>query len=337
LTPYLLVDDRRVVPEKIARPWSRYRLRLPAREIRLISGAAQPARLNGTDTRKLGVLLRGMRWERDDVSIDVPLGLHSFTDGFHAAERDPDTSEQVCWTTGNAGFPPDVIPKWEGEVLLHLALGEWLGSSQLARHNGAEAILSEFESLGEDCEFGLVQRHYLVEPPLSLYRWAGAPAVTLIEGLETAFAGLDDPTRTDLVWSGREYYLRTPFLSIHTNCTAEVDAAEREELLRCGRATLRILRRKLLKDIADAQRVFVFKAIGAKFGEFEMRRLHGALRGLGPAALLCVKEGPGGGRVEQLDEGLFTANLDRFVIQGGGGYDQWLTICARTLALRGRG
>lgn len=339
MTPYLLVDGARVAPETIEKPRLRFRLRFPAREIRLISGAGSPAELKGSrDTRPLGVLLREMRWTQNGTAIDVPVDSPSFMDGFHAVETHNAQDGPVRWTTGNAALPPDLFPPWQGDVLLHLSCSEWKGTALEPAPSGEADLLRAFESLGEDCEFGLMQRRYLVEPPLSLFRWGGAPVETLIQGLDSNFAGLAEPESTDLVWDGKEYFLRTPFVTIHTQCLVEQDEAGQAEILRCGRATLRILRRKLLRDIADAKRIFVFKSLNRDFGKAEMRRLHAALRRLGPACVLCVnvaRPGQRVGRAERLGGGLYAGYLDRFVIPHGP-FDQWLAICAETLALHGR-
>jgi len=321
------------------RPLIWFRLRFPAREIRLVSGAGSPAHLKRShDARPLGVLLLGMRWTQRDIAIDVPIDSPSFMDGFHAAEIHNPQFGPVRWTTGDAALPPVLFPPWRGEVLLHLWCGEWAGSAFEPPRDGNAALLSEFESLGEDCEFGLLQRHHLVEPALSLFRWGGAPVARLIEGLDNNFAGLAEPESTELVWDGTEYFLRTPFVTMHTQCLVEQDEAGQAEILRCGRATLRILRRKLLNDLADARRIFVFKSHDPDFGRSEMYRLRTALQRHGPACVLCVtlaRVGHAVGRAERLARGLYGGYLDRFVIPHGP-YDNWLRIYAETLALHRR-
>jgi hypothetical protein len=336
VTPYLLVDGAKVAPETNTKPWIWFRLRFPAREIRLISAIGLPAEpKRSRDTRPLGVLLRGMRWTQNDKTIDVPLDSPSFMDGFHVVEIHNPQFGPVRWTTGNAALPPDLFPPWRGEVLLHLLCSESTGTAVEPARDRNAALLSEFESLGEDCEFGLLQRRYLVEPPLSLFRWGGAPVARLIEGLDTNFATLAEPGSTDLVWDGTEYFLRTPFVTMHTQCLVEQDEAGQAEILRCGRATLRILRRKLLKDIADARRIFVYKSLDPHFGRAGMDQLHTALRRHGPAGLLCVtvaRVGQSVGRAERLAPGLYAGYLDRFVIPDGP-FDRWLTVCTEALVV----
>jgi hypothetical protein len=50
-------------------------------------------------------------------------------------------------------------------------------------------IIAEFESLGDNCEFGFVQRYHGLEPG-GLLRWASSSVDGLIEGLHRRFAGL---------------------------------------------------------------------------------------------------------------------------------------------------
>jgi hypothetical protein len=126
---------------------------------------------------------------------------------------------------------------------------------------------------------------------------------------------------------------------MHTNCTVEQDKTGMAEVLDFGRATLRILRRKLLKNIADAKRIFVFKSKDPAFSQIEMHQLHLDLRRIGPVCLLCVKEAPCGERAgssERLAEELYLGYVDKFVTPGEAPSDHWLSICAETMALRGR-
>ena len=332
MTPYLVVDGVRVAPTIIEPTRLGYCLRLPAQEIRLISGSRSAA--DPSDERRLGVLLRRLRWERDGDTIDVPVDSPSFVDGFHHVEMHEPKMGPVRWTTGDAALPPMVFPPWHGAVQLNLTLDNWRGRDQAPPISPEAALLGAFESLGQDCEFGLVQRRYLVEPPLSLFRWGGAPPEDLIEGLDSDFAGLAEADRTELIWGQGEYFVRTPYVTIHTHCLVEQNAAGQADILRSGCATLRILRRKLLKDIAEARRIFVFKCEPG-FGKSGMRRLHTALRRIGPAGLLCVTTTPSAqpaGSAERITEGLYIGYMERSFLDGGP-ISPWLSICATAKAL----
>jgi len=79
------------------------------------------------------------------------------------------------------------------------------------------------------------------------------------------------------------------------------------------------LRRKLLRDITDARRIFVFKSASPGFGLAEMRRLHAAMRAIGPASLLCVTQNDRAEacRVEMLADGLYAGRLEDLSFPSG--------------------
>jgi hypothetical protein len=320
-----------------------FNVNLPAESIRLISGAARPATLRGsadTDHRQLGVQLRGLRWQQGTAEITVSMQLPAFMDGFYSVEFDDAETppEPYRWTNGDAAIPLAVFPRWHGAVQLALRLFTWEGSVVRAPLSAEAAIMGAFESLGQNCDLALAQRHFGVELPLTLYRWAGTKYDRLLAGLETRFRNLGDQETTTMVWE-RDYRLCTPYLDLHTFDYQRPNAAELGEMLDLGSATLRLLRRKLLRDIEQARRIFVFSTLDPSFGFDEMHRLHAALRGIGPAALLCVTQGVPSGRrtgVRRLADGLYAGCLDWFVIpdqSSDRSLDGWLTLCAETLEL----
>lgn len=333
---YLLVNGSRLDPETSDRDQVVFRLNLPAHEIRVVSGHARPADLGaGSDWRRLGVALRGLLWRRDGVTIETPIESSAFIDGFHHLEHYNKKEGPFRWTNGDGGLPPDIFPSWHGEALLCLRVYRWHGSTFQPPLKPEAVLLSAFENLGVNCELALAQRHFGVEPPLTLLRWASTSVEKLQEGLENHFAGLGDPGTTKVVWQDFDYRLRTPYLNFHTNANKQLNEAGVREIHATGCATLRLLRRKLLKDIADARRIFVFGSAEPRFDHTGMRRLHDALHAIGPASLLCVtlktpRSPPDG--VESLGSGLYAGYLERFVIPDGP-FDEWLALCSRTLAL----
>jgi hypothetical protein len=238
------------------------------------------------------------------------------------------------WTNGNAALPPSLFPPWRGETHLYLSLKEWDGSSAATPLGPEAAALSAFDSLGENCELALAQRHYGVELPLSLLRWSGTTYENVARGLECRFEGLGDPATTTVAWTEMDYRIHTPYLRMHTSVIEPRNEEGVAELLHHGCATLRLLRRKLLHDIADSRRIFMYKSADPGFGLAEMRRLHAAMRGIGPASLLCVtqKDRAEACRVEKLADGLYAGRLERFVIPHGP-FDEWAVLCSETLKL----
>jgi hypothetical protein len=69
-----------------------------------------------------------------------------------------------------------------------------------------DRLMLRFESLGENCEFGLAQRRCGADP-LGLLRFASAPLPTLLAALRTRFEGIGDWDQIEVRVSenGREY------------------------------------------------------------------------------------------------------------------------------------
>jgi hypothetical protein len=334
---YLFVDGSLIAPESAKAGQAVFRLTLPVTEIRLISGYARPVDIHDSqDHRRLGVALYDLCWQQNQASIRVGVDSPSFIDGFYHVEWDETDATPFRWTNGDAALPSALVPPWRGETLLHLNLRGWAGSAIQRPPRPDAAVLSAFESLGENCELALAQRHFGVELPLSLMRWSGTTYEKLLRGLESRFQGLGEPETTQAVWDTTDYRLLTPYLNMHTTTIKQRDDSEVAEILSCGRATLSLLRRKLLKDIADARRIFVFRTADPHFGPIHMPRLHAALRAIGSAAsLLCVtvkRQNHSGPDLLRLADGLYAGYLDRFVIPDGP-FDEWFDLLARTLSL----
>ncbi len=60
--------------------------------------------------------------------------------------------------------------------------------TELAEHE----LVLQFESLGDNCELGLVQRKLGAEP-LGMFRFAGAPLGHLLCAMRSRFEGMADP------------------------------------------------------------------------------------------------------------------------------------------------
>jgi hypothetical protein len=313
---------------------------MPVQEIRLVSGFARPTDIvGGGDSRSLGVCLYGLRWQQGSAVAECPVDSPAFLDGFYHVEQDATDSRPFRWTNGNAALPPAAIPPLRGVVWLRLELKTWRGSTvQPAAKDAAKdpvAVLGAFESLGCNCEYGLAQRYYNVEPALSLFRWSGTSFEQLLHGLTNRFDGLGDKESTTVVWDATDYRLKTPYVGIHTTSVRQMDEVSAVEVLEAGRPTLRLLRRKLLRDIADARFIFVYRSQDEPMEEQDMRRLHAALREIGPASLLCVtlkRAEHEGDDLRSLGDGLYAGYMDKFVIPDGP-FDGWLELCRRTLEL----
>jgi predicted O-methyltransferase YrrM/capsular polysaccharide biosynthesis protein len=213
-----------------------------------------------------------------------------------------------------------------------------------------DRLVACFESLGDSCEFGLVQREAGAEP-LGLLRFAGFPGAAedrledLVTALDRGFDGLGDPDTVEVILAGepghQEYVVRESVYGLFYHTFLGPTDVEAATLRRNETIRLRFLRRKLLTDLASAEKIFVWKC-NVAIDVMRVRRLLAALRRHGPATLLwvCAADAAPGrvGSVEQLADGLLRGVIDRFAPYDGMtniSNAAWRTICATALALLG--
>lgn len=195
-------------------------------------------------------------------------------------------------------------------------------------------LLLRFESLGEDCEFGLIQRHLGLEP-LALFRFAGITLDNLIAALNADLAGIGTPEFTRVhLRDGVEYMIDdTRFgLGMHTFTGPEQISAE--QFAAGAQRRLQFLARKLLDDLRQPTKLFV-RTSRAEEPLERVIRLAGTLRRLGPATLLFVQQSPDPqriGRAEWYAPGIMRGWIERFSITDP--LDtQWHMLCRAAHAL----
>lgn len=204
-------------------------------------------------------------------------------------------------------------------------------------------LMGRFQSLGDNCEFGLTQRDAGAEP-LGLLRFAGIPAAMVIRGLMTGFEGLTDPQRLSIYrdpgapW-GAEFIIRhsTYILQQHTfRYEGQDDPAA---VLGAAAVKLDYERRSLIEDLEDAEKIFVVKR-NEGMGLADVLPLWSVVRSHGRNTLLWVTQaGPERlpGSVEWRGPGLLCGYIDRLAPYDDAfniSDDCWLAICRNAYALR---
>jgi hypothetical protein len=144
--------------------------------------------------------------------------------------------------------------------ITEVSVGTEEGAS-LAEEPDDAQMMMEFESLGDDCEFGFVQRSVGAEP-LSLLRFGGIRLHRLYEGLGNRFEGIDDVAELGIAIQGGEghgeYMVVQNRYLYHTFVNSwEMD---RDALIAREAARLAFCRRKLLEDLEDGDKIFVVKS-----------------------------------------------------------------------------
>lgn len=179
-----------------------------------------------------------------------------------------------------------------------------------------DELMLAFESLGDNCEFGLVQRYSQVEP-LGLLRFAGMHLANLITALHTKFGGLGTAD-TVIVYpsSGgdrRELMVHETSLDTRYHTWILEGDIDPEELRQREAKRLNFLRRKLLDDLAVGEKIWVWREFGMT-DRARIEPLMDALRSLGPNTLLWVvaadDEHPIG-TVERLDRDFLKGYVER--------------------------
>ncbi len=335
---HLIVDGKRLLPSRRNERGYEFELNFPIRDVRIVSPWAVPREVNGQpDDRRLGVWIESIAWEQAGEGQQVTLDQPFLGDGFHSWE--PHSGRR--WTDGHAILAGDLIPAWRGPARLILRCWDWAEGKMIETRGGGHQWLAEFESLGSSCEFGFVQQGLGAHVALGLLRWAATDHERLLDGLVSDFGALADPTRLAVGPSAPDHVLVTPYATMHTfQSLNDVGPDRTEVMLRRSIAAMQYLRRKLLDDLREGRKMFVFTSSAPSFDESDMRALKVAMAKHGPAPLLCVTAKPDGqagplSLPRRLADGLYAAEIGRFV-GSSGPFDEWIAICRAALALRER-
>ncbi len=151
-------------------------------------------------------------------------------------------------------------------------------------------LLARFEGIGDNCQFGNVQRHWGIEP-LGLLRFAGVRDLHRL--FASRFAGLGEPGSLVAYLAGSEYQIRDHEYGLFYHTFRYENEATAEEVVAENEAKMRYLIRKLVEDLEDGEKIFVYR----RFVEDDLptvAELHRILRGYGPAKLLWVTTGAPG-------------------------------------------
>jgi len=202
----------------------------------------------------------------------------------------------------------------------------------------AQDLMSCFQSLGDNCEFGFVQRHFGCEP-LGLFRfnWIGMEA--LLRGIGTGFEGIGDPDNffisTD---QAGEFIIQDKIYGFYTHTGRYDGQIDRQRLMQLEMTRLTFLVRKFFDDLSAAEKIFVRKGDGSACYE-TIQPLHQHLQSFGRNTLLWVvtaDESHPSGTIERIETGLLKGYLTRFAPYGFAQdflADEWGALCRNAYAM----
>jgi tetratricopeptide (TPR) repeat protein len=226
-------------------------------------------------------------------------------------------------------------PRTQASQLLSSTLAPDAAIDAYKQVTGSDArtLMLNFESLGSDCEFGLVQRECGAEP-LGLLRFSTVPLLPLVTGIDTDFEGVDDRSALDFeidpsgeyIALQRRYKLRYHTFQYQADITLD-DVYDREI------KKLSFLRRKFLEQLSSGDKIFVYKSWeSCQLPQIET--LYRSIRDHGSNALLWVTqagEGDMPGCVREVYQGLYLGTMRRFSrpVVGEDHRDiaEWLELC----------
>lgn len=200
-------------------------------------------------------------------------------------------------------------------------------------------ILAAFESLGDNCEFGIAQRRSGCEP-LGLLRFTATKLESLVDLLMHECAGIGDPAHIELDLRGEppEYILteKRYNLTYHTFIYADQMPPERVRHREGQKLTL--LRRRMLDDLRTGRRIYVIKR-NSPMRDEDILALSLLLRRFGPNRLMYVTTADHAhpaGSVRLVAENVAYGYIDRFAPYDDAAQislDAWVAICRTASAL----
>lgn len=219
----------------------------------------------------------------------------------------------------NAQRPCDLLDSTDSRALglrchrLRLVRWDKSGTPPAAGEPSDHELAMAFRSLGDGCEFGLVQRALGAEP-LGLLRWSEAPLAQVTRGIETGWDTLGDHLAVAV--EGGEWMTRDHGYGLRRHAFIAPDGVGREALLIKEQKKTAFLRRLLIEEVANADRIFVVSSPDGPASVEQVVALHIALNRDAPNWLLWVTADGEPGSVETIAPRLMRGHISRFLRQG---------------------
>jgi hypothetical protein len=200
-------------------------------------------------------------------------------------------------------------------------------------------LMMQFESLGHNCEFGLVQRRCGAEP-LGLLRFMGISPANLLHGLDFGFEGADDPAMARIYANpedGAEWMLRLDRYDMHAHTFRDPTKTSAETVREEEIKKLVFKRRLFLEVLESGQKLFVYQR-QEHMTEAHALPVLNLLRSHGRNALLFVTTDRSlpTGSVDRVAVDLYRGNIDRLAPIGHAddmNLPAWISICANAYRL----
>ena len=252
---------------------------------------------------------------RKELVIEAGYGVSPASMGVSEDRRELSFCLDRVWMTANLQAPDLIEPPVPGLDDRTMMMG--------------------FDSLGDDCEFGLVQRAHKAEP-ISLLRFGGMVLHRLHEALDCEFDGVDDPANLSIrAEEPGEYMISNDRYHYMYHTFVHSWEMSREYLIRQEVMRLRFGRRKLVEDLEDGSKIFVVKtSAGPGLRRDDVASLAELIARYGGATLLWVRpadDDAAVGSVRWIGPNLVEARIDQLCLPGHANWfsPHWLPLCRR--------
>jgi hypothetical protein len=207
-----------------------------------------------------------------------------------AAMRRHDLQEALTrWQLAQQRFPGnrrvkqgllDAEVALSGDADVPLAQQASVKADENAGATANARLFWKFESLGgtgQGCEFGLVQSFAGAEP-LGLLRWTMIEPQYLIEALESRFEGVGSEEQTEVGFfstqdpGNPEYITKDRRLKTIMHTFVYKKDMPEEKMLQQTCRRLTFLRRKMIQDLEDGDKIFVYKIYQRNLQDEELAR-----------------------------------------------------------------
>ena len=198
-------------------------------------------------------------------------------------------------------------------------------------------LVLSFESLGDNCELGLVQRRVGAEP-LGLFRFAGVPLRHMLRAMNARFQGMADPEHVRVQPENGEYMIKLTKFDFIYHADVKVADGDPEALHKLHSRTVRFLLDKFVGDLESAEKILVFRQ-NEPLSATDLVDLRAALSRFGPSTLLWVLEACPGhppGSVDVIDRSFMVGYVKRLALRNAVpdlDVESWLTVLRRAHAL----
>ncbi len=203
------------------------------------------------------------------------------------------------------------------------------------------AVLERFQSLGNNCEFGLVQKSAGVGG-LGLLRWSATGPEPLMAGLADDFRMMGEPGNIQLTDHDGEYFYTDLKYQIHSHTFIKVAGSDQQQVERDLTGRTRFLRRKMIEDLEIGEPIWIYNSHKdhPPATSDSVKLLATALAARGPNILYWVvpafREGREPGTVEWIAPTLlkgYSGLYSSFDNRPLSARAQWLALCRAALAL----